>query len=166
MAVANFDVAAVEQQPKRLKPLPAAKSKVWKYFGFQTDEHGAMKMEEAFCQLCDGAIRYSKNTTNLQLHLKRHHPVQYAEIAPEARVTGDEASTTKHCKQMSLAACCTKVEPYLKSSRRYQACENALVSFVCLDLQPVSVVSSQAFQILSIHWTRSTNQPAVTNSAE
>ena len=37
------------------------------------------------------------------------------------------------------------MEPYCKNNPRYKACEEALANFLCLDLQPLSVVSSPPF---------------------
>ena len=36
------------------------------------------------------------------------------------------------------------VEPYRKNNPRYEACEEALAKFICLDLQPLSIFSSHA----------------------
>ena len=35
--------------------------------------------------------------------------------------------------------------PYKRGSKRYEACENALVEFICKDFQPVSIVESAGF---------------------
>ena len=51
-------------------------------------------------------------------------------------------------KQRSLPEIILKKEPYKKNSLRYQTCQNALVSFMYNDLQPISVVDSSAFRQL------------------
>ena len=48
-------------------------------------------------------------------------------------------------KQQSLSDIISKKEAYKKNSPRYQTCQNALVFFMCNDLQPISVVDSPAF---------------------
>jgi len=56
----------------RFIPLPGAKSKVWKYFAFEADDNDRIQNNSiVFCQVpnCNAQIGYSKNTTNMSLHL-------------------------------------------------------------------------------------------------
>ena len=64
----------------RFIPLCGAKRKVWKYFAFEVDDNDRIQNNSiVFCQVpnCNARIGYSKNTTNMSLHLKRHHPTRY-----------------------------------------------------------------------------------------
>ena len=141
---------------KRYKTHPGSKSKIWKYFGFLVDDSGATKVtpEEAFCELCDERIKRSSNTTNLLTHLKRHHFIEYDEVIAAIRKQEDESSVEESStsltktKQQRLDDLILKKEAYKKNSLRYQTCQNALVSFICNDLQPISVVDSPAFRHL------------------
>ena len=141
---------------KRYKTHPGSKSKIWKYFGFLVDDSGATKVtpEEAFCELCDERIKRSSNTTNLLTHLKRHHFIEYDEVIAAIRKQEDESSVEESStsltktKQQCLDDLILKKEAYKKNSLRYQTCQNALVSFICNDLQPISVVDSPAFRHL------------------
>ena len=56
--------------------LPGVKSKVWKYFAFEVDDNKIINNSVVICQIenCNMRIGYLKNTTNLSLHLKWHHP--------------------------------------------------------------------------------------------
>ena len=68
---------------RRFIPLPGAKSRVWKYFAFEADGDNKIQNNSiVFCQVpnCNARIGYSKNTTNMSLHLKRHHPTHYCEV--------------------------------------------------------------------------------------
>lgn len=127
----------------RLIPLPGAKSKVWKYFAFEVDEKGKFKNNSVvFFQVskCDARIAYSKNTTNMLLHLKRHHPSDYSEIATSTSnddnsstsSSAGECNSKKFSQQTTITDAYHSVEPYRKSNPRYKACEEALTQFVCL----------------------------------
>ena len=102
------------------------------------------------CQVdnCNMHIGFSKNTTNLSLHLKRHHPTQHSEIHA---VSSDNNSGQAHCSSTSshwqprITDSFYLVQPYWKTNPSYKACEQALAKFVCLDLQPLSIVSSLPF---------------------
>ena len=128
------------------KTLPApvgSKSKVWKYFGFVTDDCGTIeKKDEVVCQQC---VKYLKNTTHMLVHLKRHHVIQHNEIASKPSTSETSETSTKISKQSTFTSCLTKSEPYKKNSARYKSCQDAFFQFICLDLQPISVVSSPAF---------------------
>ena len=111
--------------------------------------------DEAICELCNEWIKRSNNTTNLLTHLKQHHSIQYDEIISEIRneeaqenhssPTVENTTSSAKTKQQSLPEIISKKEPYKKNSPKYQTCQNALVSFMCNDLQPISVVDSPAF---------------------
>jgi len=84
----------------------------------------------------------------LSQHLKCHHPTEYSKI--QANTDGsDEQPAQCSSKQSGLQTRITdtfpSVEPYRKNNPRYKACEEALTSFLCLDLQPLSIVSSPPF---------------------
>ena len=82
-------------------PLPGAKSKVWKYFAFEVDNNNKiLNNSVVICQVenCNMRIGYLKNTTNLSLHLKRHHPTQHSEIHA---VTSNDNSGQAHCSSKS-----------------------------------------------------------------
>lgn len=139
-------------------PLPGAKSKVWKYFAFEADGNNVIQNHTVvFCQVpnCDSKVGYSKNTTNMSKHLQRHHPTEYTEIQNSADSSGDrsqsgqphnskDSSKPTHF-QTVITDTYHSVEPYRKNNPRYKACEEALANFLCLDLQPLSIVNSPSF---------------------
>ena len=65
-----------------LTPKLRTKSPVWQYFGLAVDGDGKIKNEdEAICRLCKVIVMAKgSNTSNLQSHLKKHHPLKFAEI--------------------------------------------------------------------------------------
>ena len=87
----------------------------------------------------------------MSLHLKRHHPTHYCEVQV---VKDDDDSAQPQCSknankpihwQSRITDAFCSVEPYRKNNPRYKACEEALARFLCLDLQPLSIVSSPHF---------------------
>ena len=70
-----------------------------------------------------------------------------AQDSHSSSVVENTTSCTK-TKQQSLTDIISKKEAYKKNSPRYQTCQNALVFFMCNDLQPISVVDSLAFRQL------------------
>ena len=59
-----------------------AKSSVWIYFGFEADEEGRPKVQDAvICRLCKKSVSAKGgNTSNLLSHLKVHLPQQHLEV--------------------------------------------------------------------------------------
>ena len=82
---------------KQYKTHPGSKSKIWKYFGFLSDNDGTVKVtpDEIICELCNERIKCSNNTTNLLTHLIIYlfdifnSPIQYdANMITGATVMG------------------------------------------------------------------------------
>jgi len=73
--------------PDEYKCHPSSRSKIWKYFGFVANDEGQViyMPTEAICELCDEHVKHSNNTTNLLMHLKRHHFIEHEEIISEIR---------------------------------------------------------------------------------
>jgi len=93
--------------------------------------------DEAICELYKEQIKYSNNTTNLFMHLKRHYIIEYDEISSAVTKDGRESSTEESTstsmtktKQQSFAVVVSKKEAYKKNSLRYQTCQN--VPFVMI----------------------------------
>lgn len=60
---------------------PRAKSKVWKYFGFDTDANGCiLHWKRIYCCICMNQMVYSGNTSNFSYHLEKNHPVEFSEF--------------------------------------------------------------------------------------
>ena len=139
---------------KQCKCHPSSRSKIWKYFGFLTNDNSQVIVtpNKAICELCDEHVKCSNNTTNLLTHLKRHHFIQHEEIISEIRKEGSKSvgnsSTTLTGKQQSLMEMILRKEAYKRDSARYAACQSALVFFICDDLQPIGVIDSPAFHQL------------------
>ena len=129
-----------------LKPLPGAKSKVWKYFGFVANESGAIVSKARVkCTLCKQDINFCGNTTNLNYHLERNHYKQFTECCSVKQGSAKTAAASRNKDQPAITECFARKTPYKRGSKRYETCENALVEFICQDFQPISIVESKGF---------------------
>ena len=91
-----------------LKPLSGAKSKVWRYFRFETNEAGViMNKTGVKCTICKPDIGYCGNTTNLTYHLKRKHPEQFSECC-SVRQGSAKAAAASHKYQPIITVFCTQ----------------------------------------------------------
>uniref|UniRef100_A0A3B4B812 BED-type domain-containing protein n=1 Tax=Periophthalmus magnuspinnatus TaxID=409849 RepID=A0A3B4B812_9GOBI len=111
---------------------PRAKSKVWKYFGFDTDADGCiLHWKRIYCRVCMTQIAYSGNTSNLAYHLEKNHPVEYGELLKSNTDQMREAFVTAYTK--------IKTELPIKTS---------ILNFICEGLYPVSIVEEPTFKSL------------------
>ncbi|XP_034029377.1 zinc finger BED domain-containing protein 1-like [Thalassophryne amazonica] len=135
---------------------PRAKSKIWKYFGFDTDADGCiLHWKRIYCRVCMNQIAYSGNTSNLSYHLERNHPVEFSEFVK---------SNTDHVREaFATAFTRLKTEPssvYVQShdtnlrqslnyeSRPHNDLTMAVINFICEGLYPVSVLEEPTFKTL------------------
>ena len=73
MAATNVNIA--ELRSKKVSAVSA--SPAWEYFGFKQDEN-----VPPTCKLCLKKVRVAGgNTSNLQRHLRDHHPGESSKIA-------------------------------------------------------------------------------------
>ena len=131
---------------ERFRALPGAKSKVWQYFGFVVDGSGTISNKtHVTCVVCEKTIRYCGNTTNLSYHLKQYHPEEFSKTCTGKQGSSSAGKHSSLANQSSITEYLTKATPYKHNSHRYKTCENALVEFICLDFQPISIVESPSF---------------------
>lgn len=137
---------------------PRAKSKVWKYFGFDTDADGCiLHWKRIYCRVCMSQIAYSGNTSNLSYHLEKNHPVEFSEFVKSNTDQMREAFATafsriktepagQHVQQQSQD---TNLRPSLDyENRRQHDLTAAVINFICKGLYPVAVVEEPTFKTL------------------
>lgn len=62
------------------------RSTYWTYFGFPADEHNQiLTRRKVVCTLCNSAIAYNRNTTNLKAHLSIKHPELDPTVQPKVK---------------------------------------------------------------------------------
>uniref|UniRef100_A0A1X7VYX5 DUF659 domain-containing protein n=1 Tax=Amphimedon queenslandica TaxID=400682 RepID=A0A1X7VYX5_AMPQE len=136
--------ASSPSNPPSYCPLPGGKSKVWKYFGFKVDKKGRiLSQKEVFCLLeeCKCRLPY---TTNLFYHLRNNHPEDYGKIAPTTTSKTTPASSSAN--QTTLTSYIANTQPYSRSSPRFLAIEDELLTFLCKSMLPLSLVESAHFK--------------------
>ncbi|XP_015217186.1 E3 SUMO-protein ligase ZBED1 isoform X1 [Lepisosteus oculatus] len=152
-----MEIKCSESSPSDLKLVahPRAKSKVWKYFGFDTDAEGCiLHWKKIYCRICMAQIAYSGNTSNLSYHLEKNHPDEFCEFVK---------SNTEQMRE-AFATAFSKIKPesshhfpqdallmkpsYGYENRKHQDLTLAVVSFICEGMYPVSVVDEPAFKTL------------------
>ncbi|XP_075395418.1 E3 SUMO-protein ligase ZBED1-like [Tenrec ecaudatus] len=141
---------------------PRAKSKVWKYFGFDTDAEGCIQQwKKIYCRICMAQIAYSGNTSNLSYHLEKNHAEEFCEFVKSNTDQMREAFASAFSKlkpdaspQAAAAAAAgapdalaTKAS-HAQESRRQQELTAAVLAFLCEGLFPASVVHEATFRRL------------------
>ncbi|XP_043548306.1 E3 SUMO-protein ligase ZBED1-like [Chiloscyllium plagiosum] len=133
---------------------PRAKSKVWKYFGFDTDAEGCiLQWKKIYCRVCRAQIAYSGNTSNLAYHLEKNHPSEFHQVVKSNAEQVREPFTSNLLKSESESAYLSHQDPifktcYSQDSKRHQEMTSMVTNFICEGLYPVSVVEEQTFKKL------------------
>ncbi|KAK7893065.1 hypothetical protein WMY93_022217 [Mugilogobius chulae] len=135
---------------------PRAKSKVWKYFGFDTDADGCiLHWKRIYCRVCMTQIAYSGNTSNLAYHLEKNHPVEYGELLKSNTDQMREAFVTAYTKIKTEPLILQVSQPYnqmtnqsLSNNCRHNDLSLAILNFICEGLYPVSIVEEPTFKSL------------------
>ncbi|XP_075710105.1 E3 SUMO-protein ligase ZBED1-like [Rhinoderma darwinii] len=144
----------VVQSELKLVAHPRAKSKVWKYFGFDTDAEGCiMTWKKIYCRICMAQITYSGNTSNLSYHLEKNHPEEFCEFVK---------SNTEQMRE-AFAAAFSKLKPetsqqvvqetlIMKSSHTFDKKQlevsSAVVNLICDGMFPASILDEPTFKSL------------------
>ena len=129
---------------KRIVHNPTGKSHVWKHFGFFSSEDGTPVKDKAVCRLRLSEVLYCKNTTNLRMHLERHHRSEYALLL---KAEGEKDKLVEQ-SQPTLQKVIERVNPLPKDSERWQTLVEAIGNFIACDMQPLSVVENAGFKQL------------------
>ncbi|XP_078401208.1 E3 SUMO-protein ligase ZBED1-like [Cetorhinus maximus] len=133
---------------------PRAKSKVWKYFGFDTDAEGCiLQWKKIYCRVCRAQIAYSGNTSNLAYHLEKNHPSEFHQVVKSNAEQAREPFTSNFLKSESEGTYLSNQDAifktcYSQDSKRHQELTSMVTNFICEGLYPVSVVEEQTFKKL------------------
>jgi len=110
---------------ERILRNPMGKSPVWKHFGIITDEEGILLREKAICRLCLSEVLYSKNTTNLHIHLERHYRDEYSLLL---KAEGGKDKLLEQ-SQPTLLKVLEWSQPLPKNSEQWQTLVEAVGNF-------------------------------------
>ena len=131
------------------------KSAVWIYFGFEADEEGRPKIQDAVvCRMCKISVSAKGgNTSNLLLHLKVHHPQWHLEVKKaNSKPSGKDKDHTKTGKassrQPSLSNTLPSGHKYERKSRKWQQLTDAVTYCLAKDMMPIYSVEKKGFVCL------------------
>ena len=69
-----------------------ATAAVWEHFGFKPNDHGEpLNLCEPVCRICWKTM--VTNTSNMQLHLKHNHPMQFSQLGKKNTTEGASSSS-------------------------------------------------------------------------
>ncbi|XP_030782089.1 zinc finger BED domain-containing protein 1 [Rhinopithecus roxellana] len=143
------------QTDLKLVAHPRAKSKVWKYFGFDTNAEGCiLQWKKIYCRICMAQIAYSGNTSNLSYHLEKNHPEEFCEFVKSNTEQMREAFATAFSKlkpessqQPGQDALAVKAG-HGYDSKKQQELTAAVLGLICEGLYPASIVDEPTFKVL------------------
>ncbi|GAB5584380.1 zinc finger BED domain-containing protein 4 [Prionailurus iriomotensis] len=143
------------QTDLKLVAHPRAKSKVWKYFGFDTNAEGCiLQWKKIYCRICMAQIAYSGNTSNLSYHLEKNHPDEFCEFVKSNTEQMREAFATAFSKlkpeasQLAPPDTLAAKAGHGHESKRQQELTAAVLGLICEGLYPASIVDEPTFKVL------------------
>ncbi|NXK20519.1 ZBED1 protein, partial [Arenaria interpres] len=148
---------SLEGSPSDLKLVahPRAKSKVWKYFGFDTNAEGCiLQWKKIYCRICMAQIAYSGNTSNLSYHLEKNHPDEFCEFVKSNTEQMREAFATAFSKikpesSQQVIQDSLIMKTYQNyENKKHQELTSAVISLICEGMYPASIVDEPTFKAL------------------
>ncbi|KAM8750144.1 E3 SUMO-protein ligase ZBED1-like [Rhynchonycteris naso] len=147
------------QTDLKLVAHPRAKSKVWKYFGFDTNAEGCiLQWKKIYCRICMAQIAYSGNTSNLSYHLEKNHPDEFCEFVKSNTEQMREAFATAFSKLKPETSQLATAAPdalgakaghaHGHEGKRQQELTAAVLALICEGLYPASIVDEPTFRAL------------------
>ncbi|XP_029459515.1 zinc finger BED domain-containing protein 1 [Rhinatrema bivittatum] len=143
------------QSDLKLVAHPRAKSKVWKYFGFDTNAEGCiLQWKKIYCRICMAQIAYSGNTSNLSYHLEKNHPDEFCEFVKSNTEQMREAFATAFSKlkpessQQVVQETLIMKTSHSYENKKHQEMTSAVISFICEGMYPASIVDEPTFKAL------------------
>ncbi|XP_070258796.1 E3 SUMO-protein ligase ZBED1 [Myotis yumanensis] len=131
---------------------PRAKSKVWKYFGFDTDAAGCiLQWKKIYCRICRAQIAYSGNTSNLSYHLEKNHAEEFCELVKSNTEQMREAFATAFSKLKPPppdTAGAAAQQQLTAQDTRQQELTAAVLGLICEGLYPATIVEEPTFRAL------------------
>ncbi|XP_018419629.1 PREDICTED: zinc finger BED domain-containing protein 1 [Nanorana parkeri] len=145
----------VLQPDLKLVAHPRAKSKVWKYFGFDTNAEGCiMQWKKIYCRICMAQIAYSGNTSNLSYHLEKNHPDEFCEFVKSNTEQMREAFATAFSKlkpessQQVVQESLIIKNPHNFDGKKQIEVSSAVVNLICEGMFPASILDEPTFKSL------------------
>ena len=129
-------------------PKKNTKSSAWLHFSLLATEDGRVienEQDRPVCRACGKRVlAKASNTTNLFQHLREHHPMIYAELAPKKQPKR-ESSTSNTC-QATLVSIVAKSAMYSPTSSQAKDLNRAITYHIAKDAMPLSTVEKPGFK--------------------
>ncbi|MEW8548465.1 MAG: hypothetical protein AB2693_33600, partial [Candidatus Thiodiazotropha sp.] len=124
---------------------PKGKSDIWQHFGLQkTKATNTINENVAVCRKCDMVVKYSGGTTNLMVHMRRHHPMALSSSSRKAQ-SSNVASKIETVKATSSISQLFGSK-YASTSEKSKLVTDKIARFIIKDLRPYSIVDSPEFR--------------------
>ncbi|KAG8450570.1 hypothetical protein GDO86_003006 [Hymenochirus boettgeri] len=143
------------QPDLKLVAHPRAKSKVWKYFGFDTNADGCiLQWKKIYCRICMAQIAYSGNTSNLSYHLEKNHPDEFCEFVKSNTEQMREAFATAFSKlkpessQQVVHDTLIMKNSHSFENKKLLDMTSAVISLICEGMFPASILDEPTFKNL------------------
>ncbi|KAM8975374.1 E3 SUMO-protein ligase ZBED1 [Pelodytes ibericus] len=152
-----MDIKSTESLQPDLKLVahPRAKSKVWKYFGFDTNAEGCiLQWKKIYCRICMAQIAYSGNTSNLSYHLEKNHPEEFCEFIKSNTEQMREAFATAFSKlkpessQQAVQETLIMKNNHGFENKKHLELTSAVISMICEGMFPASILDEPTFKSL------------------
>ena len=128
------------------------KSNVWQSFGLMATEDGKIiekEQDKPICRSCGkGVLAKGSNTTNLFQHLREHHLLTFAELAPSQSSSKSKSTETEPAssKQATLEETITRSAKYLSDSAQAKELNRDVTYYIAKDSVPISSVEKPGFK--------------------
>ena len=129
----------MDAEPEIERAGSAFKSLVWKHFGFVKSDKS-----KVICLHCKGVLKYAGNTTNMAVHLKRHHP-QYSSASSSSTISSTKISPSSSSQRTLQESFKSKL---VKNSPRSIAITDAITELLIDAMLPYSFIDNVKFRKL------------------
>lgn len=162
-------------QDEFMEPPASFKSAVWKYFKLTKSR------KLSVCNVCNTVMSYSGNTTNLQTHLRRHHPHIEICLGGQNTYSGGNSLNTSKSSPVPVSSIFNSTESSssdsflslnvnklipVGGSGKSWFITDAITKYLASDLRPVSVIEDPCFRNLIHILDPSYNLPATQQFSE
>lgn len=119
---------------------PNATASVWEHFGFKPNERGEpLNLCEPVCRICSRTVATKHgNTTNMHLHLKHNHPMQFSQLG--------KTTTTNKPRQCTIIGAFNRQTKYKQVSAKWCALTDSVVRLIAKEMLPFNIVEKPAFR--------------------
>ena len=125
------------------------KALIWKYFGLKK-QGGIIINNEAICKICNITVKYSGGTSNLNSHMRAHHPsVSLDSFKSSAKTSVNVVkveSSEKTIAQPSISTVFASKEKYSSSSKRAEIITSTITDFLIQDMRPFHTIETTWFR--------------------